>query len=225
MSVWATAISDLRTQLSDGPTDRYSSKKRCFGEVNGSNLTFRSFEFRRITNFQAATSGFPLGVYVNGSYIPATGFSADYPGTGEFTLTSDNVPVDGQVVEASYYSQWFIDNELDGFLQTSSNWLTSSNVYANLPQGLWPCALKYACAEAYLKMAVRWRTFLSEMYRVEDEPNKPGQGPADSYVKMSQAFRKEALMARDEYYTRQGRPLQPLYGSMIGNVRPLPGGN
>ncbi len=223
MSVWNTAVTDLRTQLSDGDTDRYSSKKRCFGEVNGTNPSFRTFEFRRITNFTSAT--FPQGVYIDGTVVPATGILADYPSSGEFTLGSGHIPVNGQVVEASYYSQWFTDAELTSFLQVASNWLLSSSDYTVLPQGLWPCALKYAAAEAYLKMAVRWKTFLSEMYRVEDEPKKQGTGPADSYIKMAEAFRKEAKDARDEFYTRQGRNLQPLFGSMLGNIRPMPGGN
>ena len=217
--MWTTAISDLRTQLSDGATDRYSSKKKCFGQVDGVNATFRTFEFRRITDFTTAT--FPLGVFIDG--VPAT-VSADYPATGEFVI-SGTLPINGQVVEASYYNQWFLDSELDSFLQVASNWLGSSVVYANIPNGLQPCALKYAASEAYLKMAVRWRTFLSEMYRVEDEPKKPGTGPADSYIKMAEAFREEATKARDEFYTRQGRNLQPLFGSMLGNVRPMPGGS
>ncbi len=220
---WTTAVADLRTQLSDGPTDRYSSRKRCFGEVNGTNATFRTFEFRRITDFTGAA--FPLGVFIDGTVVPATGFAADYPGTGEFTFVTGHIPVNGQNVEASYYNQWFLDSELQGFLQVAANWLGSSTDYTLIPNGLQPSALKYAQAEAYLKMAVRWRTFLSEQYRVEDEPKKPGTGPADSYVKMSVAFRKEATEARDEFYTRQGRNLQPLYGSMLGNIRPLPGGS
>lgn len=217
---WITAVSDLRTLLSDGPTDRYSSRKRCFGEVNGSNLMFRTFEFRRITNFTSAT--LPQGVYIDGIIVPASGFSADYPDTGEFVFIS--APSDGSEVEASYYSQWFLDTELQDFLSVASSWLGSSTDYTTIPNGLQPSALKYAAAEAYLKMAIRWRTFLSEMYRVEDEPKKPGTGPADGYVKMSETFREEALKARDEFYTRQGRSLQPLFGSVLGNVKPMPGG-
>jgi hypothetical protein len=218
---WSTAVSDLRTLLSDGPTDRYNSRKRCFGEVNGMNSMFRTFEFRRITDF--TQSSLPLGVYKNGSIIPATGISQDFVATGEFILNTSFIPVDGDIIEASYYNQWFIDSELQEFLTTASNWLTSQVDYTQIPNGLWPSALKYAAAEAYLKMAVRWKTFLSEIYRVEDEPKKPGTGPADEYTKMSEIFREEALKARDEFYTRQGRNLQPLFGSVLGNVKPMPG--
>lgn len=220
---WLTAVSDLRTLLSDGPTDRYSSRKRCFGEVNGTNLIFKTFEFRRVTDF--TTASFPQGVYIDGTVVPASGVASDFTPTGEFVLTVGYVPQDGDIVEASYYSQWFIDSELSEFLTTASNWLSSQTDFSLTPNGLWPCALKYGAAEAYLKMAIRWRTFLSEGYRVEDEPKKPGVGPADEYVKMAEMFRKEATQARDEFYTRQGRNLQPLFGSVLGNVRPLPGGS
>jgi hypothetical protein len=219
---WSTAVSDLRTLLSDGPTDRYSSRKRCFGEINGTNQTFKTFEFRRITDFTTASA--PQGVYVSGTLVPASGIQADYVSTGEFTFTTSYIPVDGQLVEASYYSQWFLDNELQTFLATASNWLISNSDWTVIAPGLWPCALKYAAAEAYLKMSIRWRTFLSEMYRVEDEPHKPGMAPADDYAKMSETFREQALKARDEFYTRQGRSLQPLFSSVIGNAPKMPGG-
>ena len=219
---WNTAVNDLRTLLSDGSTDKYNSRKRCLGELNGTNLLFRTFEFRRITSFLSAT--LPLGVYLNGVIVPASGLAADYPDTGEFTFITGQAPVDGDVVEASYYIQWFLDSELTEFLNTASNWLQSTTDFTITPNGLWPSALKYAAAEAYLKMAMRWRIFLSEMYRVEDEPKKPGTGPADNYVKMSEAFREEALKSRDEYYKRQGRSLQPLFGSVLGNVPRMPPG-
>lgn len=218
MSAWTSAVTDLRILLSDGPTDRYNSRKKCFGEINGTNNTFRTFEFRRVTDFTSAQA--PLGVYINGTRLSETVIGPDYVDTGEFVIAATgSIPVDGDVVEASYYNQWFLDSELEIFLGTASNWLNSTIDYTTIVNGLRPCALKYAAAEAYLKMAQRWRTWLSEMYRVEDEPKKPGQGPADDFVKMSEDFRDQALKARDEFYTRQGRSLQPLYGSILGNVK------
>lgn len=219
--MWITAVFDLRTLLSDGPEDRYNSRKRCFGEVNGTNNTFRTFEFRRITDFTTATT--PLGVYINGTRLSESDISTDYLNTGEFVIgASGSIPVDGDVVEASYFNQWFLDSELQDFLKVASNWLTSSDDYTQIVGGLTPSALKYAASEAYLKLAIRWRTFLSEQYRVEDEPKKPGTGPADEFIKMANTFRQEALKSRDEFYTRQGQALQPLFGSVLGNVRRMP---
>ena len=219
---WNTAVNDLRTLLSDGPTDKYSFRKKCFGEVNGTNLMFKTFEFRRITNF--TTSVLPLGVYVDGIIVPASGLASDYPDTGEFFFASatGSIPQNGSVVEASYYIQWFLDSELTDFLGVASNWLINTVDFTQVIQGLQPSALKYAAAEAYLKMSMKWKIFYSEMYKVEDEPKKPGFGPSDAYYKMSEVFREEALKSRDEYYTRQGRSLQPLFGSVLGNIRPMP---
>lgn len=220
---WTTSVGDLRTLLSDGPEDRYNSRKRCFGEVNGINLQYKTFDFRRITDFTTAPP--PQGVYINGVLLAVADVVTDYVNSGEFILSPSVAASGGDVVEASYYTQWFLDSELQSFLSTASNWLSSQPDASLTPNGLIPATLKYAASEAYLKLAIRWRTFLSEGYRVEDESRKPGMGPADEYVKMSETFREQATKARDEYYTRQGRALQPLFGSLLGNVRPIPGGN
>lgn len=218
---WTTSVNDLRTLLSDGPEDRYNSRKRCFGEVNGQNNTFRTFEFRRITDFTAAVA--PFGVYVNGTRLNEADISTDYLNTGEFVIgATGSIPVDGDIVEASYYNQWFLDSELENFLTVATQWLNSTPDVTQVVAGLQPSVLKYAAAEAYLKMAQRWRTWLSEMYRVEDEPKKPGTGPVESFIQMAETFREEALKARKEFYTRQDRNLQPLFGSVLGNVRKMP---
>lgn len=218
---WLTSVSDLRTLLSDGSEDRYNSRKQCLGVVNGINLTFRTFEFRRVTDFTAITGG-PLGVYIDGQRVNAADITSDSPTTGEFTLSESAAPLDGQSIEASYYNQWFLDSELQSFLTIASNWLGSGSDVTVTPNGLIPAVLKYAAAEAYLKMAQRWRTWLSEMYRVEDAPKTPGTGPVESFISMAEKFRDEAETTRKEYYTRQDRNLQPLFGSVIGNVRQMP---
>ena len=211
---WTTSLTDLRTLLSDGPTDRFRFRKRCFGETNGVNMLFKTYEFRRITNFTSATT--PLGVYKNGVLYSGSDFTSDSPDTGDFKLKL--APADSDLIEASYYVQWFLDTEINLFLKYASLWLTSSEAIANTPPGLIPAALKYAAAEAYLKMAMRWREHYSEMYRVEDAPDPEQKGMADEYVKMSESFREQATKNRDEYYTRQGQSLQPLFSAAIGHV-------
>lgn len=218
--MWSNAIEDLRALLSDGPTDRYNFRKRCFGELNGTNTRFKTFDFRRITDFttSAASAG---QVFLNGVPVPATGIAADFILTGEFQLVTP--PVDGDILEASYFQQWFIDSELDSFLQTGSRWLFSSGDYVNItPDGLIPAVLKYAASEAYLKMSIRWRTYLSDGFKVEDVPKEAGKAPADPYIGMAKTFRDEALALRDEFYKRQGQALQPLFATISGRVRNLP---
>lgn len=191
--------------------------------MNGSNIAFKTFEARRVTNFTTAASGPGNGgVFVSGVQIPASGVSADNPETGEFALVT--APVDnGTLVEASYYTQWFDDSELDTFLQVSSRWLQGSATYPQTPDALVDALLKFAASEGYLKMAQRWRTYMSQVYKTEDAPkDSPGYNTND-FLKLSTEMRKQALDSRTEFFkTRQGRSLQPLSGRITGSVRNLP---
>lgn len=214
---WTTGIAELRVQLSDGPTDRYFFRKRCFGEVNGTNARFKTFEFRRITDFTLSA-----GVYIDGVLLGTPSITSDNPLTGEFVIQNSAIPLDGSIVEASYYSQWYLDSELGDFLMNASRWLLSSDDYTTVQGGLIPVALSYASSEAYKKMAQRWRTYMSDMYKVEDAPKQEADGKVDSFLKMAEHFRKEALAMRDEFYKRQGRSLQPLFGSALGRIRNMP---
>lgn len=212
---WSTGLSDLRTALSDGPTDRYSYRKQIFGQINGTNTTFKTFEDRRVTDFTLTQ-----GIYKNGNLLTVDQISSDNTVTGEFVLLS--APVDGDLIEASYYTQWFIDSELTYFLTQATRWLGLGTDYTQIADGLIPAAEKFAQAEAYLKMAQKWRNMLSQVYRVEDAPSKTGTTPVDSYIKMAEDFRKQAQMDRDEYYTRQGQQKQPLFSNVLGSIRQVP---
>lgn len=213
--MWITAKQDLRILLSDGPTDRLSFRKQVFGELNGSNVRYKTFDYRRVTDFTQTP-----GVFLNGNLLATSAIASDSPVSGQFLLVS--APVDGDLLEASYYTQWFLDAELDSFLTQASRWLFSTDEYLNIPNGLIPSATKYAAAEAYLKMAMRWRDHLSSFYKVEDAPNADADGKTKGFMDMSEAFRKQALDARNEFYTRQGQALQPLFGTLSGNVRQMP---
>lgn len=215
---WAAPTTDLRTLLSDGATDRYRFRKRVFGEINGTNLSFKTFEFRRITNFTTAAA--PLGVYKNGVRLAVIAISADFPNTGEFTLVA--APVDGDLIEASYYSQWFTDAELENFNRLGTNWLGYGDTPGQLAQGLIPACINYAASEAYLKLAIRWRENASETYRVEDSPSPTASNQTDEFTKLAEAFKDRAKSLRDDYYTRQGQSLSPIFRSIQGNVRKMP---
>lgn len=213
--MWLTATQDLRIELSDGPTDRYHFRKRCFGEINGVNLRFKTFEFRRVTNFTLTD-----GVYLNGNLVNNTQVAQDFVSTGEFILSF--APADGDIIEASYFTQWFLDAELNNFLVDSSRWAVGSDDFTQAASGLIPALKSYALSRAYLKMAQRWRDYSSSVYRVEDAPEKDAAAPVDSFIKMASTFKTEAEGQRKEFYTRQDQNLQPLFGAVIGNVRALP---
>lgn len=214
--MWLTAKQDLRTLLSDGPTDRFHYRKQVFGEINGSNLRFKTFDFRRVTLFTQTA-----GLFLNGNLLGTSAVSDDSLFNGEFILVT--APVDGDLLEASYYTQWFLDAELDDFLQQASLWTLGTFDYTQIPNGLIPACKKYASAEAYLKMAMRWREYISSFFKVEDAPRPDANAKTESFVKMSEMFRKEALDARTEFYkTRQGQAFQPSFGSVLGSVRSMP---
>lgn len=214
---WLTGIKDLRIRLSDGPTDRYNYQKRVFGAVNGTNATFKTFDFRRVTDFRAQA-----GVFINGITQGTTLIIRDDVLNGIFTLDPSIIPVDGDIVEASYYSQWFLDAEIDDFLIQSARYLLSSDQYQNIAIGLVPCAIEFAAGLAYNKMAERWSTMVSSGYKVEDAPDPNSKGPMAGFTKLAEdCFTKaEALLKR--YYTRQGQNLQPLIGVQVGHVRAMP---
>lgn len=213
---WLTAKEDLRILLSDGPTDRYSFRKQVFGDLNGTNTRFKTFDARRVTNFTQT-----LGVYLNGALLDTQAISADDTYNGEFILQSP--PNDGDLIEASYYTQWFLDAELDNILKDAALWTVGTFDVTQIANGLIPACKKYAAAEAYLKMSVKWKDYLSSGFKVEDAPKGGAEGKTNDFIKMSETFRKEALDARTEYYqTRQGQALQPLFGSIGGRVRSMP---
>ena len=212
---WITAVSELRTLLSDNTKDKHRYRKRVFGEVNGTNLSFKTFEFRRVTDF--LTSAAPLGVYTNGVLLAPASVSVDYQETGDFTLVT--APVQGDVIEASYYIQWFNDDEITQFLTTATQWLNLGDNHTNLASGLRPAALKYSAAEAYQKLSLRWAEQLSESFLLNDAPDKDKRmSIVDAYRKSALDYRKEAETVRDDFYSRSGQQKQPLFGNIVGHV-------
>lgn len=216
---WSTAAADLRTKLSDNTTDRLRAYKRVLGNMNGTNKIFKTFEYRRITNFTTASS--PLGIYKNSVLLANAAFTSDDTTTGYFTLVT--APVDGDVLEATYYVQYFTDDELITFLASGSKFLGFSNDYTVVPDGLQAGALEYAAGEAYAKLALRFADTMSDTYRMEDMPDKERQMIISSFKDASAAAFKEAKEKRNDYYeNRQGQALAPLFGTNLGNVRDVP---
>lgn len=209
---WTTAVEDERRLLSDGPKDKLRHRKRALGQIDGTNVTFKTLEFRRISDFTTVSA--PEGVFVDG--LAATVASDDPSNTGEFTLAT--APADGSVVEATYFIQWFLDSEIEGFLTDAALWL-QFGTFAQIPPGLRPAALHYAAQEAYLKLALRWTENLSETYRLEDAPSDGAFDVVDKYRQIAMDMHKKSLALRDDYYTRSGKTKQPSFASVAGAVR------
>jgi hypothetical protein len=207
---WTTYAEEVRRLLSDGPKDRLRHRQKVFGQVDGTNKVFKTLEFRRVTDFTTASA--PEGVYVNGVAAAVTSDDLD---SGEFELT--DAPVDGDVVEATHYVQWFTDDELTQFISDAARWL-SFGTAGDVPPGLQPSALHFALQEAYQKLSIRWSEMLSNTYRLEDMP-------ADNIVKMAESFQKSADLMhkkstdlRNDFYTRQGQNRSPNFGTILGHV-------
>lgn len=214
---WTTSLAELRELLSDGPTDKLRSRKRCVGVVDGVNKIFKTFEFRRVSDF--TTGGFPVGVFVSDSNTASTVDTDDLT-SGTFIIHT--APALNTFVEATYYLQYFLDTELQDFLKHSSRWLISSDDYSQVTSGLQPSALKYAASEAYQKLAVKFVERMSDVYRLEDAPDEKKADMVSTFQKLAEYYKKSATEARDEFYTRQGQALQPLFASNLGAVRDVP---
>jgi len=212
---WTTAVDDLRLKLSDTQLDKLRAFKRVFGQIDGTNTVFKTFEYRRVTDFTTADA--PLGVYINQIRIDATSVASDDLQTGFFTLA--DAPAAGDVIECTYYTQFFFDSNIQDFLRLSAQWLGIGTDYTNVPLGLQPSSLQYAAGEAYQKLAMRFAEHLSETYRLEDAPDAERFKLVDEYKRMAEDCRSSATVLRDQYYTRQGQSLQPLFAVNRGNVK------
>lgn len=216
---WTTALVDLRNLLSDGPMDKYRYRKKVFGQIDGVNTRFKTFEFRRITDFKQDLK--PQGVWLNGSILNSTDISVDTLQTGDFELSV--APADGSILEASYYIQWFLDSEITIFITTASQWLAVGSDFTTIQEGLRPAALKYAAAEAYQKLALRWSEQSSEGFLLDDAPDEKRMNIVNQYLNASTTLRKDAEAIRDDFYSRSGQQKQPSFGMLMGNVSdPVP---
>lgn len=212
---WTTALTDLRLALSDNVDDKLRWSKKCLGFPNGVNKTFKTFEKRRLTDFTNAAA--PLGVLLD-EVLVAVG--TDDPTTGVFTLDDGvTAPAEGVSVTGNYYIQWFTDAQLTSFLKMSSFFLGLGQDFSMIPDTLQPAAIKYACADAYQELAVRFAEMVSETFRAEDEPKDALKNTVDSYTKLSAQYRKEANDLRKGYYTRQNQPDAPESASICGDAR------
>lgn len=224
---WLTPESDLRTQLSDNATDKHNYRKRVFGECNGTNVRFKTLEFRRLNDFadvNPINPGYtapPLGVFKSGVLLTQADIASDNPPTGDFILAV--APADGDVIEASYYAQWFTDAEIQQFLRVACNWMSLGDDYTTLADGLRAAALKYAAAEAYQKLAIRWSQMLSEQFLLSDAVEKDRFAIVDAWKRAEDSARKEAYKSRDDFYSRSGQANIPYASSIQGAVpNPVP---
>ncbi len=211
---WTTAVVDVRTILSDGATDKLRWRKKILGQQDGSNLYFKTFEQRRLSTLVGG-NGSPIGVFVND--VLATVDAEDLE-SGQFTMHT--APVQGDLVRASYYVQWFDDSEIQQFLTTASEWISSVDDWTQLPNGLWPAAKTFAAASAYQKLVIKFAANIAETYQLFDAPDGKRFDPIKTYSDIATNLMKLAFELRDDVYKdRQGRAKAPIARTIRGRVR------
>ncbi len=222
--MWLDPVGDLRVLLSDGTKDRLRYRKQCLGRADGTNLTFKTLEFHRITDFSASGLLAPEGVYVGNVRLPYTAFASDHPDLGEFSIapaSSGLVPVNSEV-RATYYVQWYTDADLSNAIKEAANWIGTAGVASGIEAGLQPPALYYAAQTMLHKMALRWVENWNDVYQLD----KPSQD-MDTFVKLyrdlANDYKKKSEDLRTKFYTRSDQNESPLFLSIAGRVRdPMP---
>lgn len=213
MSVWSTAVADVRKILSDGPTDKLAYRKKVIGEQDGVNVVFKTFEARRISAFNPAPTA-PIGVYKNNALQTV---STEDLESGEFTLSA--APANTDTLVATYYYRWFNDNELQEFLVDASEWIGVGTDYTKIDESLRPAAKEYAVHKAYQKLIAKMSVNLAETYQLYDAPDQKRFDPIGVYAKISKEKYEMAVKLRDDVYERKGQAKQPLSSVIPGRVR------
>jgi len=201
----ATARSELRAFLNDGPTDRPIKSKILIGPVDGVNRAFYTFEDR----------------IVLGSLVASIEF-VDLPTQGVTTATLvdsviglislDAPPPQQTTLRARYYFQYFLDAELDEALRNASGELQESDDITLTPFGLKNSAMNFAGYFAFTKMAIRWAQRMSERLILEDSPVEGGNvGTSNLFNQLAQSYLKNAILLRDSLYMRHGRRNAPAF--------------
>jgi hypothetical protein len=208
---WTAGVTQLRNLLSDGDKEKLRYRKRCIGQIDGTNLIFKTFEFRRVTDFGASNA--PEGVYVSGTLVD---IDEDFPDLGEFTLLT--APVDGDVVEATYYIQWFLDTELTDFLNDATQWLGLGDDFTVVPIGLQHAAKFYAAKLACEKLSLRWAEYISETYMMQDAPKTNDRSPVEKFIALAKNYFEQASLARKNYYQRNDEAEAPLFANAVGRI-------
>lgn len=218
---WTTAITELRSVLNDTEASKFRFRKKVYGRIDGVNATFKTFEFRRITDFSTEIQP-KLGIFVDGVRLLNTAVNADNPDTGDFILNVAPL-VTVKQIEASYYSEWFLDTELSTYLGSAGRWAAFPD-YTVAPPGLQSAILQYAGSEAYKMLALKFAELESEQYRAEDSENPRTKPASERYAAMAQTMFKQAMTEVKFFYDkRQGQSDQASFATVRGRVRNVTG--
>lgn len=141
MWILTNAIASLRRRLSDGPTDKYVHQMDTDPHPNGVVTRFAVPDTRLIPDTLVVTK--------NAQGVTPTSVNLT---DGSFVL--DPPPLEPDAIRASYYFQWFTDEELTDFLMDALQLLGYASVDdASIPVPVRTPILSFASSYAYRKKA------------------------------------------------------------------------
>jgi len=212
---YSTAITELRQLLGDTEFHKKATNKRILGAVDGVNTLFFTYDKRIMTNtFQA---------FVNGVEVQA---NVDDEIKGQITLA--NAPDINSKVNASYYWRFWLDEELQNFLNKgaeSTGQFTSlipDNAYLSIQPGLKQAALFFAsnmAIKSLIQFMINRRH--SEEFLLEQDNNSDSNFSSMITALNAQAksFWDEAVFHRDDFYKRLGKRNAPAFGVKTVKLR------
>lgn len=212
---YSTAITELRQILSDTSTHKKATRKKIFGNVNGDNAEFITYDKRILED--------TVEVFVDGL---AVDFEVTDAVAGKLTLK--DAPTSNSKVEASYYFQWWLDDELTTFLNKGAELTgqfstsTPDKAYLQILPGLKNAALYFAASEATTSLIhYLINREHSEEFLVEQDGNDDS-----NFSEMIKALKdlgkdywERAKWHRDDYYKSLGKRELPAFAVKIARFK------
>ncbi len=207
-----TAIKELRQLIADTEFHKKATKKKLIGSIDGENKQFITYDKRLLED--------TVEVFVNGI---AAAFTVDDAIKGVITLNA--APDKNTKVEASYYWQFWLDDELKNFLnkgsEATSQWTSTipDNAYLSILPGLKTAALMLSASLAnrsLIQYLVNRRH--SEEFLIEQDGNDDSgfSQMINALQKVADQYWKDGIQMRDDFYQRQGKRNAPAFAIKQG---------
>jgi hypothetical protein len=220
---YTKAVEELRQMIADtSQTKRVTRKQMANGTADGNNTLFYTWDKRVFEDsFQ---------LFVDNELQDERSYELTNPISGEVTF--DEAPDKDSEIRASYYFQWWIDDEIKNFLNKGAE-LTGEvdpnisathpdQAYLSIQPGLKNAALKFA---GHLAMDALVSRFVANKHSAEFLLEQDGNveiGYSELIKNLqSQAntWFKQAVQLRDDFYKRQGRRNAPAFGIKQVNTK------
>lgn len=208
------AINELRQMLGDTEFHKNASKKKCLGKVDAENASFMTYDKRILEDtFQA---------FVNEIAVDST---IDDAVRGTFTLST--APEKNTAVSASYYFQWWIDDEIKTFLNKGaeatgvSSGAVPDSAYLSIQPGLKSAALSFAASLAIRSLInfMMNRRHSAEFSLEQDGNDDSGFAQTlNAMGKQADAYWKQGEWHRDDFFKRNGARNAPAFGVKVGRT-------